>query len=89
MFYANRKTELVFNKASKRHNKSNSFQYNCRLVPNVLGKFSATLALGATFCGSCNLGQLWPFLVTFEQNIGLGTYQARKSQRFHRKLLVR
>ena len=34
--------------------------------------FQQPLALGATFCGSRTLEQVLPFLVTFEQNIGLG-----------------
>ena len=40
--------------------------------------FQQPLALGATFCGSSNIEQLWPFLETFEQNVGLGHISSTK-----------
>ena len=52
----------------------NQILFNITVDPSRLCSvtFQQRLALGATFCGSSNLEQLWPFLVTFEQNIGLG-----------------
>ena len=47
--------------------------------------FQQPLALGAIFCGSRTLEQVLPFLVTFEQNIGLGNISRTKKSTISQK----